>query len=136
MQDLRGDYRGFTLLEIMVAVSLLAIVLTAVYRLHSQTISMNAAARFYSMAPFLAQTRLAQIESNPDEIGLGGSGDFGQDFPGYAWTETIEELRSENLEKVLGETAADFKKIDIAVSYNSGEYNYTTRTYRMLPAKK
>jgi len=33
--------RGFTLLEIMAALSILAIVLVSVYKLHAQTVAMN-----------------------------------------------------------------------------------------------
>jgi len=43
---------GFTLLETMVAVSIIAIVLVSIYKLHIQTISMNITAKFYATAPF------------------------------------------------------------------------------------
>ena len=52
---------GFTLLEVMVAMAIMAIVLVSVYRMHSQTLTMNSASRFYTLAPLLAQSKLAQL---------------------------------------------------------------------------
>ncbi|MDD4463956.1 MAG: type II secretion system protein, partial [Desulfobacterales bacterium] len=53
---------GFTLLVIMVALGILAIVLTAVLRMHSQTLFVDRQAKFNTIAVLLAQEKLAQIE--------------------------------------------------------------------------
>jgi len=47
---------AFTLLEVMVAMAIMAIVLVSVYRMHSQTLTMNTASRFYTQAPMLGQS--------------------------------------------------------------------------------
>jgi general secretion pathway protein I len=119
---------GFTLLEVMVAMAIMAIVLVSVYRMHTQTLTMNTAARFYTQAPMLAQSKLAQLEADPSNIITGDSGDFGDKFPGYSWSITTDEVSSE----ALGEIAADLKRIDMMVSYNSDEYTYSVRIYRFL----
>jgi len=51
---------GFTLLEVMVALAVMSIVLVSVYRMHSQSLTMNTAARFYTLAPMLAQGKMAE----------------------------------------------------------------------------
>jgi general secretion pathway protein I len=119
---------GFTLLEVMVAMAIMAIVLVSVYRMHSQTLTMNTAARFYTQAPMLAQSKLAQLETVSSESISGDSGDFGDKFPGYTWNISTEEVTSE----VLGEIAADLKRIDMKVSFNNDEYVYNVRTYWFL----
>jgi general secretion pathway protein I len=119
---------GFTLLEVMVAMSIMAIVLVSVYRMHSQTLTMNTANRFYTQAPLLAQGKLAQLATSASEIIAGDSGDFGEEFPGYSWNVTVEEVASET----LGEVANDLKRIDLMVSFNSNEYVYNVRTYRLM----
>ena len=53
---------GFTLLEIMVCLSIISIVLIAIYRMHSQTLLMNQSTQFYTTAPLLAQRRLTEVE--------------------------------------------------------------------------
>ena len=124
----RPTASGFTLLEVMVAMAIMAIVLVSVYRMHSQTLTMNTAARFYTQAPMLAQGKLAQLESDSSGIITGDSGDFGDKFPGYSWTISTDEVSSE----ALGEIAADLKRIDMKISLNGGEYVYDVRTYRFI----
>jgi general secretion pathway protein I len=110
----------------MVAMAIMAIVLVSVYRMHSQTLTMNTANRFYTQAPMLAQGKLAQLETGTSEIIAGDSGDFGEKFPGYSWSVTVEEVSSE----ALGEVGDDLKRVDLTVSYN--EYVYSVRTYRLM----
>jgi general secretion pathway protein I len=126
--DRRLTGSGFTLLEVMVAMAIMAIVLVSVYRMHSQTLTMNTAARFYTQAPMLAQSKLAQLEVDSSGITAGDSGDFGDKFPGYTWRISTEEVSSE----ALGEIAADLKRIDLTVVFNSHEYIYNIRTYRLM----
>lgn len=121
---------GFTLIEVIAAVSIISIVLLAVYRLHAQTISMNSTVRFYTIAPLLAQMRIAAIDTDL-EGRESGNGDFGEQFPGYAWEITIEDTESE----YLGETAATLKKIDLVVSFARDGSTYRVRTYRLMPDK-
>jgi len=126
--DNRQTAAGFTLLEVMVAMAIMAIVLVSVYRMHSQTLTMNTAARFYTQAPMLAQSKLAQLEAASAGTIVGDSGDFGDKFPGYSWSISTDEVSSET----LGEFAADLKRIDMTVSFNSDEYVYNVRTYRFM----
>lgn len=120
---------GFTLLEVCVAVFIIAIVLLAVYRLQSQTLLMNYSARFYTTAPLLAQKKLAEIEVNGLEDITGESGDFGEEFSGYTWELATDAVDSEELEK----TAEALKRIDLKILLNGGELEYSVRTYRYLP---
>jgi len=120
---------GFTLLEMMIAVSIIAIVLTAIYRLHSQTLMMNSEARFQTMAPLLAQSKLAELELLAlSDLG-DGSGDFGEDLAGYSWQVTVTEIENELLEKVQ----ENFKKIDVTVQFNESNLTYNLATYRFFP---
>ena len=119
---------GFTLLEVMIAMAIMAIVLVSVYRLHSQTLSMTTANRFYTQAPLLAQSKMAQLEAMSSDLISGDSGDFGDKFPGYGWSVSTDEVSSE----ALGEAAEDLKRIDVTVTLNENEYEYTIRLYRMM----
>ena len=119
---------GFTLLEIMVALSIIAIVLVSVYKMQAQTISMNYEARFYATAPLLAQLKIAEIEiENPGEQ-TDNSGDFGNEFPGYRWNVVIDDIESE----LLGNIAENLKQINVNVSLNTDEFTYNLRTYRFM----
>ena len=110
----------------MVSISIIAIVLVSVYRLHAQTISMHQSARFYTTAPLLAQNKMAEFEIKPLDELTDDSGSFADEFPGYSWKVAINDVESET----LGSTAEDLKKIDIIVSFNQDEFTYDLRTYR------
>ena len=120
--------RGFTLLEIMVALSIIAIVLVSVYRLHAQTVSMNNEVRFYATAPMLAQIKMAEIELESIEDVGDDSGDFGDEFPNYRWNIVIDDVESTALENM----AKDLKKIDLLISSNNDAFIYNLRAYKYL----
>jgi general secretion pathway protein I len=119
----------------MVAVSIIAIVLTAVYRLHSQTLMMTIGARFYTVAPLLAQNKLVDIELSSAQELAQGTGDFGKDFPAYSWEVEIEDIDSDQLKTgaaQLKSAVEKLKRIDIKVLFNQGEMVYNLRTYRFI----
>ncbi len=119
---------GFTLLEIMVAISIIAIVLVTVYRMHAQTISMNYISRFYTVAPVLAKKVLTQNETKTVDELADDSGDFGKEFSGYKWQVSVKEVEFE----ALGEIAKDLKQIEVTVSLNEDEDVYNIRSYKFF----
>lgn len=127
-RKLSSGSHGFTFLEIMVALFIISMVLIAVYRLYSQTLSMNQLLRFNTQASLLAQKKLSELTLMSDEDLVDGSGDFDEAFAGYTWEVSIEQVESE----ILGDVAEDFKRFDIKVSFNQDEMAYHLRTYRMV----
>lgn len=117
---------GFTLLEVMVAMAVMSIVLVSVYRMHSQSLTMNTAARFYTQAPLLAQKKIAEVVSASSSVFATDSGDFGDHYPGYSWQVSTTDVSSE----VLGEVADDLKRIDVTVAYLNNQFSYRLTTYR------
>lgn len=123
-----GGRRGFTLLEVLAAVAILAIALVGVYRLHAQTIVMQTRARFDALAPLLAREAL-DTRTVEELAQMGGDGgDFGEALPGYTWQVTAAEVESE----LLGDVAPELIRLDVTVGFNDGELTYALRTYRML----
>jgi len=119
---------GFTLLEVLSAVAILAIVLVAVFRLHFQTTAMTGASKFYTVAPLLAQLKLTDLDIAGMENATADEGDFGNEMPGYRWRIDTDELLPEALQNGPGA----MKRIDITVSINNEEMVYRLRTYRFV----
>ncbi len=113
------------MIEVLVALAILTIALTSVYRLQSITFGMSADARFYNLAPKLAQERLAALEGEGLKNASDASGDFGQSYPGYGWTVRIEEVESD----LLKSENQHFTRIDITIKQDD-ERSYDLRTYR------
>ena len=96
---------GFTLLEVLVSLAIMAFVLIAVFRMHAQSVSMQSAGRFYTTAPLLLQAKLSEFITTPLEELASDSGDFGENYPGYTWQFRLEDVDSE----ALGAVAAYMK---------------------------
>jgi general secretion pathway protein I len=122
----RDQKRGFTLLEVMVALSIIAIVLVSVYKMHAQTVSMNNEVRFYVTAPMLAQIKMTEIETESLEDIGDDSGDYGDEFPDYRWNIVIDDVES----TALGNIAKDLKKVNLLISFNNDEFTYNLRAYK------
>jgi general secretion pathway protein I len=77
--------KGFTLIEVMIAMAILAAVLVVVFQLQSQSISMSTDSRFMTTAALLAQSKMAEVEAGSIVETSSKDGDFGTDFPDYTW---------------------------------------------------
>ncbi len=115
---------GFTLLEVMVAVAVMAIVLVSILKLQGQTLMMNESSRFYSTAPFLAHAKLAEILTDPKKA-ESSEGDFDEELPGYSWKMDTEPITMD----VPEGAKIELKKIDLVIELNKGQLKYTLRQY-------
>ena len=106
----------------------MAIVLVAVFKLHTQSISMTAATRFHTTAALLSQTKLAEITATPLTELMSNSGDFAQPFAGYRWQSVIEDVTSDS----LGPVGAQLKKINIAIVFGADQHRYDLTTHHFF----
>lgn len=127
---MRHKPQGFTLLEVMIAVAVLAIALAAVLGLQSRSLSLAAESRFHTTAALLAQGKMAEMAVTGMGNLASDSGDFGDVFAGYAWRVSVQNADLPGLEKMKGR----LKQIDLEVTCGEGElYSYDIRLYRFFP---
>jgi len=134
MKDKRStrhdQYYGFTLLEVMVAMAIIAITLMAVLGSQSQSVSMASESRFTTTAALLAQSKMAEIEIATPEDLTSDSGDFGENFPNYHWELNVTHVTFPGAEDI----ADHLKQIDLNVSWGEDEvYQYRLRLYLFFP---
>jgi len=84
--------RGFTLLEVMVSVTIIGIALVSLIGSQSQSVSIAASSRFETTASLLAQQKLTELALAGFEELHSAEGDFGDDFPGYSWKTEVRDL--------------------------------------------
>lgn len=94
-----GCCSGFTFLEVLVAVTIIAIVLVSALRLQGQSVTMNETTVFYATAPFLAQKKMAEVRFSPQRFSGGESGNFDHHTArSLDWHVNIEEVEVDRLE--------------------------------------
>lgn len=121
-------FDGFTLIEVMIAMTIISIVAVSVFTLHSQNVLMTTETQFQAVAPMLAQKRMSEIETALSDNEGENSGSFGEAFESYSWHSIVEDVSSETLESV----ADDLKKITVTVYLGEQEFEYTLTAYKLL----
>ena len=111
--------RGFTLLEVMVAVAIIAIALTALLGSQSQSVSYANSAKFETMAALLAQKKMSEMVIQDPASLTSANGDFGDDYPGYTWEATVSDVSLEGAEDIL----KYLKQIDLTVAWGGQSYS-------------
>jgi general secretion pathway protein I len=96
----RKKTRGFTLMEVLIAMAILAIALVSVFRSQSQSISMATESRFLTTAALLAQSKMAEVETSPSLDNHVENGDFGPDYPQYVWRLEIGDTPLPHFKKI------------------------------------
>lgn len=82
---------GFTLLEVLIAVAILGITFVWLVSATNQSIDMATRSKFITTSTLLAQKRIADVLSDKTTRAAGtGQGDFGEDYQGYTYDETVE----------------------------------------------
>ena len=120
--------RGFSLLEVMIAVALIAIALTTLLGSQAQSVSYANSAKFETMAALLAQSKMSEITVQDADSLSSDSGDFGDDYPGYAWEATVSDISIEGLDTISNY----LKQVDLTVTW--GVFNYNIRLYHYVQA--
>jgi type II secretion system protein I len=102
---MRNKDAGFTLMEVLIAMAILAIALIGVFQLQSQSISMSTDSRFMTTAALLAQSKMVEVEAAGASLSSRAQdGDFGPDYPQYNWRLEIADTQ-----------LPQFKKIEVTV---------------------
>lgn len=124
-----GTVEGFTLLEIMVSLSIVAIVFVSLFKMQSSSILLAGYGKFHSTAPFLARQALTQIEGELDDDDA-PSGDFGDSFPGYQWQARITDYQTYDSAIIPESAAKRLKRVEIEIL--QGENRFSLNTWRYL----
>ncbi|MDY7034209.1 MAG: prepilin-type N-terminal cleavage/methylation domain-containing protein [Thermodesulfobacteriota bacterium] len=108
---------GFTLLEVMITLAVIAISIVAILRALGMSVDLSYESKNITAATLLAKGKMAEVESEGfpeiEEI----SGDFGDESPNFRWEKSISEIGIEELRKVeirvLWQEGNNEKKVEL-----------------------
>jgi len=125
---------GFTLLEVMVSVTIIAIALVTLIGAQSQSVSIATDSRFATIASLLARQKMAEIVlTSVDDLHT-DEGDFGDDFPDYHWQVEVQDLSEDD----TGITNVDdlLKAVDLTITSSVGsKEKFVIRRIIMAPVQ-
>jgi general secretion pathway protein I len=119
--------RAFTLLEVMIAISIIAIALVTLLGSQSRSLSHATEAQFNVVAPMLAALKLAEVERKI-VVAENSDGDFEEDFPGYSWKMEVEDAVFER-PKALASLVPPMQKVELTVLWSGSPYSYSLLYY-------
>lgn len=118
---------GFTLLEVMIAVAVIALALVTLLGAQSQSVSIASGLKFDTMASMLAQQKLSEVGRQKYEGVASGNGDFGREFPGFMWSAKVAELTE--AETGIKGAGGMLKVVDLTIAFDQdASLLYTART--------
>jgi len=123
------DDRGFTLLEVMIAVAVLAITLTVLYGSQTQSLSLAAEAKFNTTAAFLSNIKLAELESGVLEL-TDDEGTFEEDYPEYLWKIVVEDMNFSEPEFL--ENITDLKLVTLTILWDGSPFSHSVYYYHLV----
>ena len=123
---------GFTLLEVMVSISIISIVFVTLFKMQSGTVDLAAASKFQTMAPGLANKVLATLEDDLlDEAE--SRGDFEKPFQEIRWQTRVSDVPLADILDFLGPQTEDrFKKVEVMIAGPKEDQTYTLTTWRQI----
>ncbi|MDI6736724.1 MAG: prepilin-type N-terminal cleavage/methylation domain-containing protein, partial [bacterium] len=93
----KSNSKGFTLIEVMVAITILALSLIVILNLFSRTISSTADIRNYTIGLILAQSKITEIKS---KLETNLEGIFENGDVEYEWAVAINQSPWEGVEEI------------------------------------
>lgn len=123
---------GFTLLEVMIAVALIAIALVTLIGAQARSVAIATGSQFDAMASMLAQWKLTELSLQDFGQLTGSSGDFGEVYPQFTWKSEVEEV-SESDSGIKGSSGM-LKAIEVTIQVEGDSArSYTARTVVFNP---
>lgn len=123
----RSHQDGFTLLEVMIALAIIALSLTAIFGSQSQSLSLNGEAQFMTRASMLAQAKLAQYRSGIVAL-ESEQGDCGEEFPELRFKAEVREVDDSRLHLLQGVEEQLFR-VEVTIFSVDTVYAYSLVSY-------
>ena len=117
---------GFTLLEIMIAIAILAIAFVILLGTQARTITLATESDFYLKAPMLAAIKLAEYESGLTDI-IEDEGEF-PNASGYSWSTIVENYIPDKFVTTENDNRK-LQKLTLTITLAGSNFQYSVTSY-------
>ena len=93
--------KGFTLIEVMTALTVLAIAFVILLGLRNRDVALSSKAAHLIQATLLAQQKISELSLERSKDTGNRKGDFGDTVPGYRWEMEIHETPRKRLLELI-----------------------------------
>jgi len=125
---------GFTLLEVMVSVTIIGIALVTLIGSQSQSISIATASRFETTASLLAGQKMTELALGSFDDLQSDEGDFDEEFSDYHWQVEIRDLGEDDTGIKGGDDLLKAVNLTITSDLEADE-RFVVRRIMMAPIK-
>ena len=122
--------KGFTLLEVMIAIAILAIALTVLLGNQGKSIRLAEESKFALTASLLMSDKLSELEISEEELS-NGEGDFGEEYPGYFWVVEVDTPDFTDYPTLQG-TEPFIQQVDLSVFTTDEQHMLRTRRFMLV----
>jgi len=125
---------GFTLLEVMVSVTIIGIALVTLIGSQSQSISIATSSRFETTASLLARQKMTELALAGFADLQSDEGDFDEEFYDYHWRVEIRDLGEDDTGIKGGDDL--LKAVDLTITSDlEADERFVVRRIMMAPIK-
>ncbi|MDA8133287.1 MAG: prepilin-type N-terminal cleavage/methylation domain-containing protein [Desulfobacteraceae bacterium] len=122
---------GFTLMEVMVSMAIIALVLVSLFRLQSGAVDLAGADQFQNLAPLAAKMKLAEIEAQLGEL-TGETEDVEISGDGYQGSCRITDVDFPEI--MPDKDQGRLRKIELVMAEpRGGRRSFRLTTFRYVP---
>lgn len=123
---------AFTLLEVMIAISIIAIAFVSLLGLQARSLAQATEARFMLESSLLSAEKLAEFDSGERAL-VSDNGIFDESNTGYSWDAKIDELILENEEIPSLASPLKMVRLELSISLENTLYKHTIVCYYNAP---
>ena len=128
-----GSMTGFTLLEVMIAIAILAIALTVLLGNQGQSIRLAEESNFAFNVSLLLRDKLSELMASEEEL-TSAEGDFGEDYPGYFWSLEVDDPDFTEYPALEG-TEQFLQQVDLRVFTSDERKSVQVRRLKLVGTK-
>lgn len=131
--DTANGKKGFTLIEVMIALSILSIALVVLLGLRNQGITLAARSRHIIEATLLARQKVTEVSAEGfPELGE-KKGDFGIDFPQYTWRQDVVQTPFNVVREIMLEVLWKENNREISLAVTTYLFDRGTKARSLAP---